>query len=99
MKKILIVLAAVAALSSCSTTIPYTATSNAIGSKKGVSKTGVILGSNGGDQLAMGLLVTNGKFGVIDAAKNGNISKISTVDVKSTNYLIFRKVEVIVTGE
>jgi hypothetical protein len=33
------------------------------------------------------------------AAKKGKIDKIATVDVKTTNFILFQKVEIIVTGE
>ena len=42
---------------------------------------------------------TNKKFGVIEAAKKGDIDKVATVDLKVTNFVIFQKVEIIVTGE
>lgn len=91
--------AVLVALQSCSITRPYTATNNAIGSKVGKSETTIVFGNSSGKNLAAGLIVTNKKFGVIQAAKKGNIDKVATVDVKTTNYVIFQKVEVIVTGE
>ncbi len=99
MKKYIIALSAIGLMASCSITRPYTATNNPIGSKVGKSQTGVILGTSAGDELAVGLFVLNNNFGVIEAAKKGKINKIATVDVKTTNYLFFQKVEVIVTGE
>lgn len=99
MKKYILGLVAVVAMASCSITRPYTATNNPIGSKVGKSETSVIFGTSAGEQLAAGLIVTNGDFGVIEAAKNGKISKIATVDVKTTNFYFFQKVEIIVTGE
>ena len=99
MKKYILGMMAVAAMASCSTIRPYTATNNPIGSKVGKSETSIIMGTSSGDQLAVGLIVTNGNFGVIEAAKKGKIDKIATVDVKTTNFIFFQKVEVIVTGE
>lgn len=99
MKKYILGAVAVAAMASCSITRPYTATNNPIGSKVGKSSTTVILGGSAGSNLAAGLIVTNGTFGVIEAAKKGKIEKIATVDVKTTNFYVFQKVEIIVTGE
>jgi hypothetical protein len=77
-------------LSSCTVTMPYAVTENPIGSKKGVSKTSVILGA----------IQTNGDFGVADAAKNGKIyGGVSTVDMKVSNYILFSTKELIITGE
>ena len=99
MKKYIIALSAIGLMASCSITRPYTATNNPIGSKVGKSETGVIFGTSAGDELAVGVFVLNKNFGVIEAAKKGKINKIATVDVKTTNYLFFQKVEIIVTGE
>ena len=84
-------------VSSCSITLPYTATNNTIGSKRGVSKT-TILGTGGTGNLGTGI-VFNKNYGVIEAVKNGDITTVATVDIKVTNYYIFQKLEVIVTGE
>lgn len=99
MKKILGGIAVIALVSSCSLTRPYAVTNNYIGNKQGVSKTTVIFGTSMGNQLATGLFVTNKNFGVIEAAKKGDVKVIGAVDVKTTNYVFFQKVEVIVTGE
>ena len=99
MKKSIIGILAIGLLASCSVTRPYAVTNNAIGSKEGKSSTTVVFGSSSGQQLAVGLIVTNGKFGVIEAAKKGGIDKVATVDVKTTNFYLFQKVEIIVTGE
>ncbi len=98
MKKILGGILVVALVSSCSLTRPYAVTNNYIGNKQGVSKTTILFGQSAGDQLSTGI-VSNKNFGVIEAAKNGGIEKIGSVDVKTTNYVVFQRVEVIVTGE
>ena len=85
-------------LTSCSTIIPYTATNNPIGSQVGKSKTTLIFGMASSSNLETGIS-TNKKFGVIEAAKKGNIDRIATVDLKVTNFYSFQKVEIIVTGE
>ena len=81
----------VAALSSCTVTVPYAVTDNPIGAKKGVSKTAVILGT----------IQLNGNYGVAEAAKKGRIKGgISTIDIRTTSYFgpIFYTKELIVTG-
>lgn len=85
-------------LTSCSTIVPYTATNNPIGDQVGKSKTTLILGAASSNNLESGFS-TNKKFGVIEAAKKGNVERIATVDLKITNFVIFQKVEIIVTGE
>jgi hypothetical protein len=82
---------AVASLvSSCSITVPVGATSNPVGSKVGTSTATVYLHS-----LAFGADAS-----IKSAAKNGGITKISTVDIKHTDILgIVQTYETIVTGE
>lgn len=85
-----VVLSIVAFLSSCSLTMPVAATSNAVGSKVGTAKaTGYL-----------GILFFDADASIKTAAKNGGISKISTVDVKMSNILgIIVSYETIVTGD
>ena len=99
--------AAAIALCSCSITMPVTVTNNAIGSKVGVAKNNC-LGQLPATTAAMGqdffpvsggLCFNDKNYSLADAAKNGGISKIATVDLKETNYLIYFKYELIVTGE
>lgn len=81
---------AIAALSSCAMTVPVAATSNPIGSKVGTST-----GSG-----FLGVLIFSPDTGIQQAAKNGGISKISTVDFKWTNMLgILQTYTCTVTGE
>ncbi len=83
-------LVAVAMLSSCALTLPVNATGNNIGSKVGTAKaTGFF-----------GVLFFNADASIQTAARNGGITKVSTVDLKRTNVLnIVTSYEVIVTGE
>ncbi len=85
-----ITLSMIAFLSSCSLTMPAAVTSNPIGSKVGTaSATGYL-----------GILFFNADASIRTAAKNGGITKVSTVDVKMTNILgIIVTYETIVTGE
>ncbi len=92
MKKILkiskIVLAA-GLITSCSVTLPVAVSSAPIGSKTGVSKSTVICGN----------LWLNKTYGAAEAAKNGKLTGgVATIDEKTTNYIIFQKKELIVTG-
>lgn len=73
----------------CSITLPVNATGNAVGSKVGTSTAKIILGFYFDEDAS-----------IRTAAKNGGITKVSTVDIKQTNVLgLFWKFETIVTGE
>jgi len=76
---------------SCSITTPVAATSNPIGSKVGSAKSTSILGffPDGGD------------MSIKKAAKNGGITKVSTVDFKQSMVFLYliMSYETIVTGE
>ncbi len=85
-------------LSSCSTIYPVTATNNAIGSKVGKSETSILFGGASSQNLGYGL-VFNKDYGVVNAVETGNIDRVATVDIKVTDYIIFVKAEIIVTGE
>jgi uncharacterized protein YdbL (DUF1318 family) len=89
-KTIFALLAVVAMMSSCALTLPVNATSNPIGNKVGQAKaTGYL-----------GMLFFNADASIKSAAKNGGITKISTVDIKQTNFLnIIVTYTTIVTGE
>lgn len=93
MKKVKILLSSVAIgllMASCSIILPVTATSNPVGSKVGTAEATVYLGVLAFDQDAS----------IRTAAKNGGITKISTVDIKRTDILgIVQTYETIVTGE
>ena len=76
-------------LSSCAITLPVNATSNEVGSKVGMSKATGYLNVLWFDQDAS----------IQKAAKQGGITKISTVDLKQTNMLgVIQTYECIVTG-
>jgi len=80
----------VAMMSSCSLTFPVNATSNPVGKKVGTAKaTGYL-----------GILFFNADASIKKAAKQGGITKISTVDVKYSSILgLVVSYETIVTGE
>lgn len=89
MKKLLLFSTLLLLLTSCALTLPVTATSNQVGDKVGMSKaTGYL-----------GVLWFEQDASIQKAAKNGGITTISTVDIKSTNVLgIIMTYETIVTG-
>jgi hypothetical protein len=89
--KTFVALVAVAAMvSSCALTLPVNATSNAVGNKVGTSKaTGFF-----------GFLFFDQDASIRTAARNGGITRISTVDIKQTSLLnLIVTFETIVTGE
>jgi len=89
-KKIAALLAIAAMVSSCSLTLPVNATSNPVGTKVGTAKATGFLG----------ILFFNQDASIQTAAKNGGITRISTVDIKQGNILnIVFTFETIVTGE
>ena len=89
-KTIAAIVVATVVMTSCSLTLPVTATSNSVGSKTGTAKaTGFF-----------GVLFFNADASIRSAAKNGGITKISTVDIKQGNVLnLITTYETIVTGE
>jgi len=89
-KTIFALLAVVAMMSSCSLTLPVAATSNPVGTKVGEAKaTGYL-----------GVLFFDADASIRTAAKNGGITKISTVDIKQENVLnLIFTYTTIVTGE
>ena len=95
MKKFLsLVTVALAALAmtACTTVLPGTATSNAVGSKVGEASCSLIIG--------IPIPLFNQDLGVATAAKNGGITKISTIDTKSYTILgFYTKLSTVVTGE
>jgi hypothetical protein len=83
-------LAVAAMMTSCAVTLPVNATSNAVGSKVGTAKATGYLGA----------LFFNQDASIRTAAKNGGITKISTVDIKHGSILgLIVTYETIVTGE
>jgi len=88
-KPLLIVFAALS-MASCSLTLPVNATSNEVGSKIGRAS----------GTCYLGVLCFDADASIMSAAKNGGITKISTVDLKQKNILgIIFTFECIVTGE
>lgn len=79
-----------AILSSCSITMPIAASSNPVGTKKGESSGTCYLGA----------ICIDADASITKAAKNGGITKISTVDLKTNNILgLVITYTCIVTGE
>lgn len=76
-------------LTSCAVSAPLFVTSNPIGSKTGQSTYTVVFG----------IAPMNAESGAIAAAKNGNITKIATVDQTVKGGLFSSTVTTVVTGE
>jgi len=89
-KTLAVLLSVTAMMASCSLTLPVCATSNTIGKKVGTAKaTGYL-----------GMLFFGADASIQSAAKNGGITKISTVDIKQGSILgLIVTYETIVTGE
>jgi len=87
---IIALFAVVAMMSSCSLTLPVAATSNPVGNKVGqATATGFF-----------GVLFFDADASIRTAAKNGGITKISTVDIRQGNVLnLIVTYTTIVTGE
>lgn len=89
-KSFVAAIAICAMMASCSLTLPVNATSNTIGSKVGTAKAVGYLG----------ILFFDADASIQTAAKNGGITKISTVDIKYSSILnLIVSYETIVTGE
>ncbi len=89
-KAVAVLFTVAALMSSCSLTLPVSATSNPVGAKVGTASAAIYLQ----------VLVFNGDASIQTAARNGGITRISTVDLKSTNILgLYGTYECIVTGE
>lgn len=85
-----LLIVAVSVMSGCALTMPVNATSNPVGKKVGVAEaTGYL-----------GVLFFNQDASIKKAAENGGITRISTVDVKTSNILfLVVTYETTVTGE
>lgn len=90
LKTMLAILVTVTLMSGCALTLPVNATSNPVGTKVGTAKaTGYL-----------GVLFFDQDASIQRAAKNGGITRISTVDIKTSNVLgIIITYETTVTGE
>jgi hypothetical protein len=91
MKKVILFAFVALSMTSCAITMPVAATSNSV---KEADKTGISKAT-----MLFGILPLGGDASVISAARNGNIDKIATVDLKTTNFLnILVTYETKVTG-
>lgn len=94
MKKYFLVLSLVllcaALFVSCTTVAPFDATSNPVGQKVGEASASYLFGI---------IPLGSSDTGIQKAAKNGGISEISTVDVKTMEGIFVRKVTTVVTGK
>ena len=90
-KPMVVICAAVLFMSACSSIAPLAISGNPIGKKVGTAKATRVLG-----------IWFKGDYSAVTAAKNGGITKISTVDVRSLDIfmgIIVSTRKTIVTGE
>lgn len=99
MKKIIILSSLAGFLVSCAMTTPYYVTGNDLGTKIGTSQTVCILSFTHRLGRNHHGIMLNKNFGIVEAAKNGGITKIGAVDIKIKRCVFFVKKEFIVAGE
>ena len=87
-KTFIALLAVAGMMSSCALTMPVNATSNPVGTKVGTASATGYFG-----------MFFDGDASIRTAAKNGGITKISTVDIKTSTMFFIITYETIVTGE
>lgn len=102
LKKITILGVSAFIMTSCSITKPLTVTNNSL-EKTGSSKNTCIfaakpLPTGTGYVISSGICL-NKKYGIVQAVEKAGITKVGAVDIKITNFGLFRKYELIVAGE
>jgi hypothetical protein len=81
--------AIVATLQSCYNIQPLSVSAAPLGNKEGTSSTVVLFGA----------WQLNKNFGIAEAAHNGKITgAVGCADIKTTGYIFFKKMEIIVHG-
>lgn len=108
---ILSVVCLVGVLTSCSVTTPIYVNKNPVGDKRGESSNPCIF-STGFTQgyttqtsvidavpTSGGLCFNTGDYGIKEAATDGNIDKVATVDLETTWYVFWTEYSLVVTGE
>ncbi|MBL56457.1 MAG: hypothetical protein CMP61_04635 [Flavobacteriales bacterium] len=103
LSKITVLGAAAFLLASCSITRPLAVTDNSLGEKVGKSKNTCVLGMRA-PQAGAGVIISSGicfnkKYGIVEAVENGGIKTVGAVDIKVTNFYLWRTYELIVAGE
>lgn len=103
LKKLSVLGASALLLASCSITQPLAVTDNSIGEKVGKSKT-MCLFTMPAAQSGAGYIISSGicmnkKYGIVEAVENGGIKTIGAVDIKVTNFVLWKTYELIVAGE
>lgn len=92
-------------VSSCTTTEPLTATNNEIGDKTGSVANTCIFGTTqvgapgGGRVTSAGVCLNNDEYFISEAASRANIKEIGAVDLRTTNFLLWTKFELVVHGK
>ena len=89
LKQYFVILTSALMLASCSAAFPGMVTNNPVGTKVGVAKR----------KIWFGMTFGHTDLGIATAAKNGGITKVSTVDYKVEGGLFKKTLSTIVTGE
>lgn len=102
LKKLTILGSAAFVLASCSITKPLTVTNNSL-EKTGSSKNTCLFSSkpvpSGTGYVISSGICLNKKYGIVQAVEKAGITKVGAVDIKITNFGLFRNYELIVAGE
>ncbi len=102
-KKLSVLGASALLLASCSITQPLAVTDNSLGDKVGKSKTLCLFtapaSTSGSGYIISSGICTNGKYGIVDAVENGGIKTVGAVDIKVTDFILWKTYELIVAGE
>ena len=104
LKNITLIGALALGVASCSVTRPLAVTDNALGEKSGKSANICLFGmaapaGGGAGQIISSGMCFNDKYGIVEAVENGGIKTVGAIDIKVTNYYVFKKYELIVSGE
>ena len=102
-KKLTLLGASALVLASCSITQPLAVTNNSLGDKTGSSKNTCLFSApaatSGSGYIISSGICLNPKYGIVEAVEKAGIQKVGAVDIKITNFGIFRTYELIVAGE
>jgi hypothetical protein len=110
LKRLTFLLGIALVVSSCTTTDPLTVTNNEIGDKTGrVSNTCIFgfeqsalatAGVAGGQKItSAGICLNNDEYFVSEAASKANIKEIGAIDLRTTDYFLWTKYELLVHGK
>jgi len=107
LKRLTFLLGIALVVSSCTTTDPLTVTNNEIGDKTGRVSNTCIFGFEqaapavaGGQKItSAGICLNNDKYFISEAASKANIKEIGAIDLRTTDYFLWTKYELLVHGK